>query len=138
MALYPDDATSLFSTSSFSSMADKKPDKGYTNTRSFDTVTFVSDAGYEKRRLRSRRAKREYSLTYTNITGVEKYAIEQFYNARSGDFETFTLDLAHVNESGNVTVRFDGALSVTEVLSAGANLLQNYYTVAFKLKETYD
>ena len=122
----------------FNSMADRKPDKGFTSERSFDTITFNSQAGYEKRRLRSRRSKRNYSLQYTNISGIEKSAIENFYNARSGEFEAFTFDLAHLNESGTITTRFDGPLSVSQILSAGPNLTQNFYTVAFKLQETYD
>ena len=32
----------------FTSMADRKPDKGFTAERSFDTITFNSQAGYEK------------------------------------------------------------------------------------------
>ena len=122
----------------FNSMADRKPDKGFTAERAFDTITFNSQAGYEKRRLRSRRSKRNYNLQYTNITGVEKTAIENFYNARSGEFEAFTFDLSHLNESGTITTRFEGPLSVTQVLSTGSNLTQNFYTVAFKLQETYD
>lgn len=122
----------------FNSMADRKPDKGFTAERSFDSITFTSQAGYEKRRLRSRRSKRNYNLQYTNITGIEKTAIENFYNARSGEFEAFTFDLAHLNESGTITTRFDGPLSVTQVLSTGTALTQNFYTVAFKLQETYD
>ena len=122
----------------FTSMADRKPDKGFTAERKFDTITFNSQAGYEKRRLRSRRSKRNYNLQYTNISGIEKTAIENFYNARSGEFEAFTFDLSHLNESGTITTRFDGPLSVTQVLSTGANLTQNFYTVAFKLQETYD
>jgi hypothetical protein len=122
----------------FTSMADRKPDKGFTAERKFDTINFTSQAGYEKRRLRSRRSKRNYNLQYTNITGIEKTAIENFYNARSGEFEAFTFDLSHLNESGTITTRFDGPLSVTQVLSTGSNLTQNFYTVAFKLQETYD
>ena len=122
----------------FSSMADRKPDKGFSTERKFDTVTFSSQAGYEKRRLKSRRPKRQYDLRYTNITGVEKTAIENFYNARSGEFESFTFDLAHVNESGTINARFDGSLKVTQVLSHGTALTDNFYTVSFKLLETYD
>lgn len=128
----------VVSSDRFTSMADRKPDKGFTAERSFDTITFNSQAGYEKRRLRSRRSKRNYNLQYTNITGIEKTAIENFYNARSGEFEAFTFDLSHLNESGTITTRFDGPLSVTQVLSTGSNLTQNFYTVAFKLQETYD
>ena len=122
----------------FNSMADRKPDKGFTAQRTFDTIKFESQAGYEKRRLRSRRSKRSYDLSYTNITGIEKTAIENFYNARSGEFEAFIFDLTHINEIGTITTRFDGPLTVNHVLSTGDNLTQNFYTVSFKLQETYD
>ena len=122
----------------FNSMADRKPDKGFSAERKFDTITFESQAGYEKRRLRSRRSKRSYNLSYTNVTGVEKTAIENFYNARSGEFEAFTFDLTHINEIGTITTRFDGPLSVDQVHSGGTALTENFYTVSFKLQETYD
>lgn len=122
----------------FNSMADRRPDKGFTSERTFDSIKFSSQAGYEKRRLRSRRSKRAYDLSYTNVTGIEKRAIEDFYSARSGEFEAFTFDLSHINESGTITTRFEGPLSVTHVHSAGSNLTENFYTVAFKLQETYD
>jgi len=122
----------------FSSMADRKPDKGIASTRKSDTIIFESQAGYEKRRLRSRRSKREYDLSYTNITGIEKTAIENFYNARSGEYEAFTFDLSHINEAGTITTRFDGPLTVQQVLSNGPELVSNFYVVSFKLKETYD
>jgi len=122
----------------FNSMADRKPDKGFSAQRKFDTIKFESQAGYEKRRLRSRRSKRSYDLSYTNITGIEKTAIENFYNARSGEFQAFTFDLTHINEIGTITTRFDGPLNVTQVHSAGSALTENFYTVSFKLQETYD
>ena len=122
----------------FSSMADRKPDKGFSSERKFDTITFTSQSGYEKRRLKSRRPKRAYNLRYTNITGVEKTAIENFYNARSGEFESFTFNLSHINESGTINARFDGPLQITQVLSHGLALTDNFYTVNFKLQETYD
>jgi len=122
----------------FSSMADRKPDKGFTSEKKFDTITFTSQSGYEKRRLKSRRPKRAYNLKYTNITGVEKTAIENFYNARSGEFESFTFDLSHINESGSINARFDGSLQIAQVLSHGTALTDNFYTVNFKLQETYD
>ena len=56
----------------FSSMSDRKPDKGISSTREFGTIKFMSQAGYEKRRLKSRRSKRAYDLTYSTVTGVEK------------------------------------------------------------------
>ena len=122
----------------FNSMADRKPDKGFSSQRTFDTITFQSQAGYEKRRLRSRRSKREYDLRYTNVTGIEKLAIENFYNARSGEFESFTFDLTHLNETGTITTRFNGPLSINHVHSSGSALTENFYTVSFKLQETYD
>ena len=122
----------------FNSMADRKPDGGFTTTKKFATSTFTSEAGYEKRRLKSRRPLRSYDLKYTNISGVERTAIENFYNARSGDFESFSFDLSHLNESGTISARFDGDLSITQVLSSGPSLTENIYSVGFKLKETYD
>lgn len=138
MYTYPIGATGAFTTVNFSSMADHKPDTGYTVEKSYNTINFESEAGYEKRRLRSRRPKRNYNLTYTNINGLQKSAIENFYNARSGEFEAFNFDLSHINESGTITVRFDGSLQINHVLSSDSNVLQNFYTVSFKLKETYD
>lgn len=138
MATYPTDATSLFTTASFTSMTDRKPDKGYGTQREYSAIIFESESGYEKRRLRSRRSKRVYDVQYTNVTGLEKYAIENFYAQRSGSFESFYLDLEHLNDTGTVRVRFDGALKIEHVLSAGSNVLQNFYTVSFTLKETYD
>ncbi len=108
----------------FNSMADRKPDKGFSSQRKFDTISFESQSGYEKRRLRSRRSKRSYDLTYTNVTGIEKTAIENFYNARSGEFEAFTFDLTHLNEAGTITTRFEGPLTVNQVHSAGSNLTE--------------
>ena len=125
-------------TDRFNSMADRKPDAGFSTEKAFSVETFTSQAGYEKRRLQSRRPLRSYKLQYTNITGVERTAIENFYNARSGTFESFSFDLAHLNESGIITTRFDGALSITQILSAGTALTENFFTVSFNLKETYD
>ena len=138
MYTYPSGATGAFTTANFSSMADHMPDSGFEVQRQYNTITFESEAGYEKRRLRSRRPKRTYSLTYTNLNGLEKSAIENFYNARAGEYEAFNFDLSHVNETGTITVRFDGNLQINHVLSGGANILLNFYTVSFKLKETYD
>lgn len=138
MATYPIEATSLFTTATFTSMADRKPDKGYNIQREYNTILFETESGYEKRRLRSRRSKRTYDLQYTNISGLEKYAIENFYSSRSGNFEAFYLNLEHLNESGTIRVRFDGPLKIDHVLSSGSNVLENFYTVSFTLKETYD
>lgn len=139
MAVYPSDAVGPFTTANFTSMADIKPDRGYSEQRNYSVVTFESEAGYEKRRLRSRRSKRSFDLKYTNVTGLEKAAIEDFYNNRAGEFESFTFSLTHINQSGTLRVRFDGPLQINEVLAdTNANLLSNFYTVSFKLQETYD
>lgn len=122
----------------FTSMADRKPDTGIGSSRGFDVITFASQAGYEKRRLKSRRSKRNYDLTYTAITGVEKTAIENFYIARSGEFESFSFDLSHINESGIITTRFAGPLEIDQTYSVGSRLIDNYYTVSFKLQEVFD
>ena len=139
MVTYPSDATGPFTTSTFSSMADSRPDKNYSERREYNSVIFESEAGYEKRRLRSRRSKRSFDLKYTNVTGLEKAAIEDFYNNRAGEYASFQFDLSHLNQNGNLTVRFDGPLQINEILAdTSANLLNNFYTVSFKLKETYD
>jgi hypothetical protein len=138
MATYPDDATGSFTLPDFSSMADKKPDKGFSEELEFQTVKFDTEAGYEKRRLVSRRGKRKFSLRYTNVNGLAKQAIQNFYRARSGDFESFTFDLGHLGQSGTATVRFEGTLKINEVRSGGANVIQDVYSVSFDLQETYD
>jgi len=130
--------STVTTTDRFTSMADRKPDRGISSSRKYDVTTFTSQAGYEKRRLKSRRSKRDYSLQYTNVSGVEKTAIENFYAARSGEFEAFTFDLSHINEVGTITVRFDKELQVTQVLSVGTALTDNFYDVKFSLKEVYD
>jgi len=123
---------------SFTSMADRKPDTGYTTNKEFKTYSYEAQAGYEKRRLASRRPRRSYSLTYSNISGIEKQAIEDFYTARAGDYETFTFDLSHINDSGTVRVRFDGSLDISHVASRGANLVDNFYIVTFDLREDFN
>ena len=122
----------------FNSMSDRKPDTGFQTQESFQASIFTSQAGYEKRRLKSRRSKRNYTLTYSNISGIERTAIEEFYRARSGDFESFTFNLSHLNESGTLNARFDGALDIQQILSSGTSLTENFYTVSFKLQEVYD
>ena len=139
MAIYPIDAVGPFSTVDFTSMEDIKPDRNYSEQRTYNVVKFESEAGYEKRRLRSRRSKRSFDLKYTNVTGLEKTAIEDFYNNRAGEFESFNFSLSHINQPGTLRVRFEGALQINEVLAdTSANLLSNFYTVSFKLQETYD
>ena len=93
-------------------------------------------AGYEKRRLITRRLKRKWEFSYTNINGIEKEAIETFYRERSGTFEAFSFDLSHLNEQGLVTVVFDSGPKITNVLSGSPNdLTQNFYTVNMVFRE---
>ena len=128
----------LTNTDRFNSMADRKPDTGFSTEEAFQSAIFISQAGYEKRRLQSRRSKRNFTLQYSNISGIEKTAIEQFYRERSGDFESFTFDLSHLNDSGTINARFDGALNITQVLSTGTTLNDNFFTVSFALQEVFD
>ena len=128
----------LTNTDRFNSMADRKPDTGFSTEEAFQSAVFLSQAGYEKRRLQSRRSKRNFTLQYSNISGIEKTAIEQFYRERSGDFESFTFDLSHLNDSGTINARFDGALNITQVLSTGTTLNDNFFTVSFALQEVFD
>lgn len=122
----------------FTSMTDKKPDKGFVIDRTFDVSTFESQSGYEKRRLMSRRPRRSFTLNYTNLSGVEKKAIDDFYIARNGTFESFDFDLTHLNESGTAICKFANPLKVTHVLSAGSNLRDNFFSVSFNLQEVFD
>jgi hypothetical protein len=137
MAIYPTDAVGSFTTATFTSMANRKPDRGYSERRAYDIIPFTSEAGYEKRTLRTRRSKRSFSLRYSNIDGLMKQAIENFYIARNGEFESFTFDLSHVGQSGTINVRFDGDLNLQEVKSGNDSILDNVYDVSFTLLETY-
>lgn len=137
MAVYPNEANSLFNTSTFTNMSDRRPDTDIGINKEFAVVKFESEGGYEKRRLRHRRALRSYDLQYSKITGLEKYAIEHFYNSMGGEFQSFDFNLEHINDVGTVRVRFDGPLDITHINSYGDNVLQKFYTVTFKLKETY-
>lgn len=138
MATYPNDAVGNFTIDTFSSMADRRPDRGYSESQNFSSITFTSEAGYEKRRLKSRRPKRTFSFTYTNVNGLIKQAIQNFYRARSGDFESFTFDLDHVSQVGTMTARFDGELAIQEVRSGASNVLNDVYSISFTITETYD
>lgn len=126
MANYPVDA----------SMDTRKPDRGYSVSREFNVTNFVTAAGYEKRKLKSRRSKRRYTLTYNNISETRKNNIVNFYEARSGTFESFTLDLSHLNLSGSINVRFEGELNVTHVIS-GNTTANDIFNISFNLVEAY-
>jgi hypothetical protein len=122
----------------FSSMKDRRPSNGYTTNKQFNVAKYSTQSGYEKRRLLSRRPKRSFGLTYVNVSGVEKEAIENFYNARNGEYETFTFDLTHINDSGTVRTRFNGPLEIQQVASSGTALLQNFYSIRLNLQEDFD
>ena len=75
---------------------------------------------------------------YDASSWVEKTAIENFYNARSGEFESFSFDLSHINETGTITTRFQGPLSIEQTYSTGSRLIDNFYMVSFNLQEVFD
>jgi hypothetical protein len=120
------------------SMENRKPDRGNEINKTFDVITFESQAGYEKRRLRSRRPKRQFSLEYTNVSGLEKEAIENFYDARQGIYESFFFDMTHINQSGTLITRFEGPLDVSHNHSLDGTKQNNFYTVGFGLQEVFD
>lgn len=121
------------------SIEDRKVDRGFSYTREPEMRATKYIAGYEKRRLITRRLKRAWTWRYTNINGIEKEAIEQFYLARSGTYEAFSLDLSHLNEQGLATVVFNKPISVTNVLSASPeDLTQNFYNVDIEVREIDD
>lgn len=135
MATFPDDATYTFNSTQYS-MADKRPDRNYTISKTLNSAIFSAQSGHESRRQITRRAKRTISLKYTNISGPYKEAIENFYNSRSGDYESFEFDLTYIGQSGTMIARFDGDLSITEVLTS-LDTINDYYTVTFNLQETF-
>ena len=118
------------------SMSSRKADKGFSYSAEPEVKSTKFISGYEKRRLITRRLKRKWEFSYTNINGIEKEAIETFYRERSGTFEAFSFDLSHLNEQGLVTVVFDSGPKITNVLSGSPNdLTQNFYTVNIVLRE---
>jgi hypothetical protein len=125
-------------TTRFTDMRDRKPNNGFMIQDQFNVSKYSSQAGYEKRRLMSRRPKRNFQLTYTNVTGIEKEAIQNFYRARNGEFETFTFDLTHINDTGTVRTRFNGPLEIQQVISSGTALTQNYYNVRLSFQEDFN
>ena len=115
-----------------------KPDKGFGEDRVINSLIFESQVGYEKRRLVSRRKKTNWTLTYTNISGTIKDALETFYDARGGETSAFFFDLTHINETGTAVVRFEGPLKIKHNHSISSALNDNFYTIDITLKETYD
>ena len=113
----------------------RHPDKniGITNNH-YTSVNQQFGGGYERRILRTRRTKRKYTLRYTKVESDVKEKIEIFYSDRNGDFESFTLNLSHIHETGTVLVRFEGGLNITLIDTVGAT---NYYDVSFTLVEVH-
>lgn len=135
MANFPTDASYTSGGVTYS-MVSKKPDKGFSIDNQFNTSTFTSQIGYEKRRQISRRSKRKISLSYTNINGGFKTALENFFKNRGGDAEAFEFNLSYVGLSGTILVRFDGALQVSEILTS-EDPLNSFYNLRFTLQETF-
>jgi hypothetical protein len=117
-------------------MTNRRPDRNYSYSQSFENATFTSQVGYERRRQISRRRKRTFTFGFTNITGVYKAAIENFYNNRGGPFEAFEFDLSYAGQSGTIIVRFEGSLNIVQVVATD-NELTDIYNVTFTLQETF-
>ena len=135
MALFPTDATYTLNATTYS-MTNRRADRNYSYSQSFENATFTSQVGYERRRQISRRRKRTFTFGFTNITGVYKAAIENFYNNRGGPFEAFEFDLSYAGQSGTIIVRFEGNLNIVQVVATD-NELTDIYNVTFTLQETF-
>jgi hypothetical protein len=135
MANFPSDATYVLNGTTYT-MSNRKPDKGFGIDQSFNTSIFTSQIGYEKRRQISRRSKRKFSISYTNLHGAFKTALENFYRNRGGDSEAFEFNLSYVGLTGIISVRFEGSFQVSEVLTS-ASELDSFYNVKFTLQETF-
>jgi hypothetical protein len=135
MAKFPTDATFTLGPTTYS-MVNRRPDRNYQIIKNFENATFVSQIGYEKRRQLSRRSRRSFSFQYTSLPGYYKAALENFYDSRSGDFETFEFDLSYAGQSGTILVRFASSLNVTQVIATD-NVLTDIYNVSFTLQESF-
>jgi len=135
MPAFPSDATYTLDATTYS-MSNRRPDRNYSFSATFDNATFTSQIGYERRRQLSRRQKRTFNFSYTNITGVYKAALENFYNSRGGQFEAFEFDLSYAGQTGTIIARFDGPLTVTQIVATD-NILTDIYNVTFALQETF-
>lgn len=137
MASFPTDAT-YDSGSTITYLSNRKPDKGLSINNGFKVQEFISQAQYNKRTLLTRKSFRTFNLTYTNINGYYKAAIENFYNARFGNFESFSFDTSYINLSGTITVKFgDDGLNITKVQDSTTSLYDTIYTITFSLNEVY-
>lgn len=119
-------------------MSDRSPDKGFTVDKRIDVSKYKSIAGYEKRRLISRRPERTWNFTYGKVSGIEKQAIETFWDNRFNDYEAFFFDLSHIEEVGTVTVRFEGPLQVRHIATLGDDVSQSIYSINIVFQEVYD
>jgi hypothetical protein len=135
MASYPSGATYSVGPTTYT-MSSKKPDRNFTVNETFNNASFTSQNGYQRTRAISRRSKRQFQLKYTNISGAYKQAIENFYRARGGDFDSFEFDLAYIGLSGTIQVRFGTDFSVSEVLTT-SSIVTSVYSVSFTLTESY-
>jgi len=135
MASFPSDATYVLNGTTYT-MNSRKPDKGFSIDQSFNTSIFTSQIGYEKRRKVSRRSIRKFAISYTNLHGAFKTALENFYRNRGGSSEAFEFNLSYVGLNGIISVRFEGSLQVSEVLTS-ASELDSFYNVKFTLQETF-
>ncbi len=135
MAQFPSEATYTLGGTTYT-MSNRKPDRGYSFTRSFNSSIFTSQIGYEKRRSISRRAKRAFSFSYDNVSGPYKAAIENFYNNRGGEVESFEFDLSYAGQSGTIIARFNGPLNISQVLTSNDEI-NDFYTISFDLQETF-
>ena len=102
-------------------MSNRYPDRGYSISTRTNMEEFTSLSGYTRRKLRSRKLLRTFSFTYSSITRSMMDDIENFWNARGGTYESFTLDLSHFNLSGTCSVRFDGELAKQHVIDGNNN-----------------
>lgn len=135
MTDFPADATITINSTTYS-LASRRPDRGFSYDIRYNTNIFTSQSGHEKRQLLTRRPKRSFTLTYTNISGAYKQAIENFYKNQNGEAIAFNFDLTYVGITGSMLARFDGTIRVTQVLST-LNEETDFYNLSFNIVETY-
>ena len=135
MTTFPTDATYTLNAVTYS-MTDRRPDRNYSSSKSFEAAIFTSQAGYERRRQISRRAKRTFNFAYNNVRGVYREAIENFYNSRGGTYESFEFDLSYAGQSGTMIARFNGDLNIIQILATD-NPVTDIYNVTFSIQETF-
>jgi hypothetical protein len=117
-------------------MTDRRPDRNYAYVNSLKSAIFTSQAGYERRRQISRRSKRTFNFAFSSVRGVYNEALQNFYNSRGGDYESFEFDLSYAGQSGTMIARFNGDLNIVQILATD-NPLTDVYNVTFSLQETF-